>query len=144
MLNTREVTHDFLSSRCPIEDYPNMSRLSLQFVPPDEFSMRDEGDAIFRLVHWKDFGVRTVTNIVEQSVHLFGSDPIDPADVPRLEACLEAWAGVVTEVLRKNPPDLMPADLTRGKSPMLLKTRKTRQDFDEAWRAKSRLGKWLR
>lgn len=83
-----------------------------------------------------EHGEQQILDIKEQEVEL-------PTLVPQ-DAFLTGWATVVKEVLAGGDVQvLMPIDFFRGfKSALELKKATTAEDFEAAFRAKTRLGKW--
>lgn len=87
------------------------------------------------------FGEKTVRDIKEQEIELksvWGAGvPSDP------KAFLEGWATVVAEALMGYPETMMPRDFFRGfESAAGLKKARTVEDYVDAFRAKTRLGKF--
>lgn len=133
---------DWLRELFPLADHPTESRVSIQYVYPDEPGDVDWSNVTLRLVLWSnDNGSRCVENIKEQPVSFFDG-PLDD----RSRAYLQALCTVIREALQANAPcvSLLPVDFFKFRShPLGLKTPQTVEDFAAALRVKSRLGKWL-
>jgi hypothetical protein len=92
-----------------------------------------------------------IRDIKEQDVDLFRMADADPKE--RVEALLQAWAAVLTDVLRDASEagsdgscvidSLMPFDLAPDKNVLRLARSSTREDFENALRTKGRLGRFL-
>lgn len=116
---------------------------SLQFVPPDEFWDDEEIDldptcVTIRVVLWHidDYGCRTIFNIREYDVDLVGEQSGDC----RVDDLILAWVVVVSDVLPKLGESVSLYDLVPRSCPLNLKTAVTAEDFERAYRMKSRLG----
>lgn len=84
---------------------------------------------------------QTIRDIKEQGVEL---QELNDLPLTTTDACILGWATVVAELLAGSDVEtLMPRDFFRGfESAANLKKAKTSSDFSDAFRAKTRLGRW--
>ena len=97
--------------------------------------------AVVRLIVWETRdGTESIRDIKEQELYM--GWPVFYDDEERIEAFFAALGGVIAEIGLEAVECLMPHDLMRT-DVLKLKRARTREDFDAALRAKSRLGKFL-
>jgi hypothetical protein len=85
-----------------------------------------------------------VRDIKEQELHFSSKQDAEPKE--RVEALVRAWAAVLGQVLADIGDDadtLMPHDLAPGDAIRLARSR-SREQFEQALRAKGRLGRFLK
>lgn len=121
----------------------------VQYQPPEKYYDKDELEVDFsnvkiRLVLWlvDEHGWRTVSGIYEKNVDFIG-DKGRYTDTARLDNLILAWIVVVDDVLKHLDHVTFIGDLIPKSNPLWLLTAHTADDFERAYRMKSRLGKYL-
>jgi hypothetical protein len=85
-----------------------------------------------------------VRDIKEQELYFGSTQDTEPKE--RVHALVQAWASVLSTVLGdlgERADTLMPHDLVPGDAIRLARSR-TREQFEQALRAKGRLGKYIK